>query len=285
MSTSPSLTVNWNFDTPENHAAWDAITRPSSYFAPTVTYGENNNVDGATTYNDCRRGRRSPGIDSNDLGDTTTLRDLEDAKAYFPDPPQHDSAPTVQVDPPFWKTVADDWADDFLFKAYVKQEKKRALLAALTPVSPQDTPLTQTPPSSSGVKMKTTTTFRVGDATTPSPTATAAPSCSPHALTSIKKTMKKPKFPQPKQRIRKIGRWRYVSVKEEGQRQTAEEEFRCIAEGCTHLGPGSARCAIPYPPLSRASSTTAGSTTSRSAFPRPTDEVLHQPSGFDCVWG
>jgi hypothetical protein len=26
MSTSPSLTANWNFDTPENHAAWDAIT-------------------------------------------------------------------------------------------------------------------------------------------------------------------------------------------------------------------------------------------------------------------
>jgi hypothetical protein len=28
MSTSPSLTANWNFDTPENHAAWDVITRP-----------------------------------------------------------------------------------------------------------------------------------------------------------------------------------------------------------------------------------------------------------------
>jgi hypothetical protein len=86
MSTSPSPTVNWNFDTPENHAAWDAVTRPSSYFTPTVTYGDNNNVDNATTYNDYRRGRRSPGIDSDDLGNTTTLRDLEDAKTYFPDP-------------------------------------------------------------------------------------------------------------------------------------------------------------------------------------------------------
>jgi hypothetical protein len=32
MSTSPSLTANWNIDTPENRAAWDAVTRPSSYF-------------------------------------------------------------------------------------------------------------------------------------------------------------------------------------------------------------------------------------------------------------
>jgi hypothetical protein len=57
MSTSPSLTANWNFDTPKNHAAWDAATCPSSYFTPTVTYGNNNNVDDATTYNDCHRGR------------------------------------------------------------------------------------------------------------------------------------------------------------------------------------------------------------------------------------
>jgi hypothetical protein len=54
MSTSPSLTANWNFDTPENHTAWDAVTRSSSYFTPTVTYSDNNNVDDATTYNDCR---------------------------------------------------------------------------------------------------------------------------------------------------------------------------------------------------------------------------------------
>jgi hypothetical protein len=85
MSTSPS-TANWNFDTPENHAAWDVITRPSSYFAPAITYGDNNNVDDATTYNDYRRGRRSPGLDSDDLEDTTTLRDVEDAMSSFPDP-------------------------------------------------------------------------------------------------------------------------------------------------------------------------------------------------------
>jgi hypothetical protein len=87
MSTSPSLTANWNFDTPENHAAWDAITRPSSYFAPAVTYGNNNNVDDAATYNDHCQGRQSPGVDSNILDATTTLRDVEEAKAHFPTPP------------------------------------------------------------------------------------------------------------------------------------------------------------------------------------------------------
>jgi hypothetical protein len=92
MSTSPSLTANWNFDTPENHAAWDAITRPSSYFAPAVTYGDNNNVDDAATYNDYHRGRRSPGIASDILDATTTLRDVEKPEAYLPNlsPAGHD---------------------------------------------------------------------------------------------------------------------------------------------------------------------------------------------------
>jgi hypothetical protein len=87
MSTSPSLTANWNFDTPENRAAWDAVTCPSSYFAPTVTYGNNNNIDDTATYNDHHRGRRSPGVDSDILNATTTLRDVEEAKAHFPTPP------------------------------------------------------------------------------------------------------------------------------------------------------------------------------------------------------
>jgi hypothetical protein len=86
MSTSPSSTANWNFDTPKNHAAWDAVTRPSSYFAPAITYGDNNNDDDAATYNNQLRGCRSPGLNSNDLEDTTTLRDVEDAMSSFPDP-------------------------------------------------------------------------------------------------------------------------------------------------------------------------------------------------------
>jgi hypothetical protein len=52
MSTSPSNTANWNFDTPENRAAWDVVTSPSSYSTPAVTYSNNNNVNNAATYND-----------------------------------------------------------------------------------------------------------------------------------------------------------------------------------------------------------------------------------------
>jgi hypothetical protein len=85
MSTSPS-TTNWNFNTPENRAAWDVVTCPSSYFAPVITYGDNNNVDNAATYNNYRQGRHSPGLNSDDLEDMTTLRDVEDAMSSFPDP-------------------------------------------------------------------------------------------------------------------------------------------------------------------------------------------------------
>jgi hypothetical protein len=52
MTTSPSSTVHWTIDTPENCAAWDAIVRSDSYHTPTVTYGDNNNVNDAATYND-----------------------------------------------------------------------------------------------------------------------------------------------------------------------------------------------------------------------------------------
>jgi hypothetical protein len=84
MSTSPSSIANWNFDTPDNRAAWDAVTSPSSYFAPAVTYGDNNNVDATATYNDCQRGRRSPGIASNILDATTSLRDVEKSETHLP---------------------------------------------------------------------------------------------------------------------------------------------------------------------------------------------------------
>jgi hypothetical protein len=142
-----------------------------------------------------------------------------------------------------WKKVADAWTDDFLFKAYLRQEKKQALLASLPA-----TLLTRMPPSSSKVATTKTTTSNVGAATTPSPTATAAPPCSHHASVSIqKKTTKKPKFPSLKPPTKKIGRWRYVLAEEWAERQTQEEEFRRIATECMHLGPRSARCAVPYP--------------------------------------
>jgi hypothetical protein len=47
MSTSPASTCHFTIDTSENCAAWDAVVRSDSYFAPAVTYGDNNNVDDA----------------------------------------------------------------------------------------------------------------------------------------------------------------------------------------------------------------------------------------------
>jgi hypothetical protein len=186
----------------------------------------------------------------------------------------------VQADPPFWKTVADAWADDFLFRAYIRQEKKWALLASL----PATLPIPALPSSSKAATMKMTT-LSVGDAKTPSPIAIVAPPCSPHTLTSTKKkTTKKPKFPSPKPPTKKIGWWRYVLAEEWVQRQTREEEFRRIAEGCTHLGPHSARIAVPCPPLPMALSAIADRTMSLSASLPLMDEVSPQPSGSRSAW-
>jgi hypothetical protein len=81
MTTSPSSTVHWTINTPENCAAWDAVVRSDSYHTPAITYGDNNNVDNATAYNDYRRGRRSPGIASDILDATAPLRDMEESEA------------------------------------------------------------------------------------------------------------------------------------------------------------------------------------------------------------
>jgi hypothetical protein len=87
MSTSPTSTCHFTIDTPENCAAWDAVVRSDSYFTPAVTYGENNNVNDATTYNDYRRGRRSPGLASNVLDATASIRDMEESEANLPGNP------------------------------------------------------------------------------------------------------------------------------------------------------------------------------------------------------
>jgi hypothetical protein len=63
-----------------------------------------------------------------------------------------------------------------------------------------------------------------------------------------------------------------------------EEEFRRIAEGCTHLGPRSARLVVPYPPLPMASFATADRITSLSTSLPLTDEVSPQPSGSRSTW-
>src|SRR5580698_3156257 len=57
------------------------------------------------------------------------------------------------ADPHFWKTVSQAWADDFLFRAYVRQECKWALLASLPATLP-----TPAPPSSLRAAMTKTMT-------------------------------------------------------------------------------------------------------------------------------
>jgi hypothetical protein len=81
MSTSPTSTCHFTIDTPENCAAWDAIVRSDSYHAPAITYGDNNNVNDATAYNDYQRGRQSPGLASDILDTTTPLRDMAESEA------------------------------------------------------------------------------------------------------------------------------------------------------------------------------------------------------------
>jgi hypothetical protein len=81
MSTSPTSTCHFTIDTPENCAVWDAIVRSDSYHTPAITYGDNNNVGDAATYNDRRRGRRSPGLASDILDATTPLRDVAESEA------------------------------------------------------------------------------------------------------------------------------------------------------------------------------------------------------------
>jgi hypothetical protein len=78
MSTSPTSTCHFTIDTPENCAAWDAVVQSDSYHAPAVTYGDNNNVDDTATYNDYRRGRRSPGLASDVLDATAAIRNMEE---------------------------------------------------------------------------------------------------------------------------------------------------------------------------------------------------------------
>jgi hypothetical protein len=68
----------------------------SSYHDATTCYANNNNINDAATYNDYLRGCRSPGINSDILNTSTTLRNLEDAEAHLQNPtPKPCSADTT----------------------------------------------------------------------------------------------------------------------------------------------------------------------------------------------
>jgi hypothetical protein len=117
MSASPTSTCHWTIDTPENHAAWDVVTRSDSYLTPAVTYGDNNNVVDATTYNDHRRGRRSPGITSDILDTTTPLRDMEEPEAYLPSRPSSQYSNETAGRPPVLENSSGSMGRRFPFQS------------------------------------------------------------------------------------------------------------------------------------------------------------------------
>jgi hypothetical protein len=63
-----------------------SLMSTSSYYDAAICYANNNNNNNAATYNDQLRGCQSPGLDSDGLDATTTLRDVEEATSSFPDP-------------------------------------------------------------------------------------------------------------------------------------------------------------------------------------------------------
>jgi hypothetical protein len=117
MSASPTSTCHWTINTPENHAAWDVVTRSDSYLTPAVTYRDNNNVVDATTYNDHRRGRRSPGITSDILDATTPLRDMEEPEAYLPSRPSSQYGNETAGRPPVLENSSGSMGRRFPFQS------------------------------------------------------------------------------------------------------------------------------------------------------------------------
>jgi hypothetical protein len=117
MSTSPTSTCHWTIDTPENRAAWDVITQSDSYCTPAVNYSDNNNVDDAATYNDVRRGRQSPGIASDILDDTTSLRDMAEPKAHLSSRPNSRGGDEAASGPPVLEDSGRCVGRRFLFQS------------------------------------------------------------------------------------------------------------------------------------------------------------------------
>jgi hypothetical protein len=263
MSTSPTSTCHFTVDTPENCAAWDAVIRSDSYHAPTITYGDNNNVDDATAYNDYRRGRRCPGLASDILDATTPLRDMAESEADLssgPNPLQRDE--TVGGPP-----LLEDGSTCVGRRLSVQSLRPTGTQASAAGESAGNTPY-----PNAAILFESgddeDDNIKCGQCNNPVSYCHCSPTMLPPRINvTKKKTMKKPKFLPPKIPTKKIGQWRYVSAEEWAERMTREEEFRRIAAECTHLGPRSARRAVPYPLLQTASSATTDRTTSLSASP------------------
>jgi hypothetical protein len=88
MSTSPSPTVHWNFDTPDTRDAWTAANAIDHTAAGHACYDCNNNVNDPTC--SVLATHRSPSVSSDSdlykeaVERMTTHRDVEEAEANFP---------------------------------------------------------------------------------------------------------------------------------------------------------------------------------------------------------
>jgi hypothetical protein len=214
MSTSPASTCHFTIDTPENCAAWDAIVRSNSYFAPAVTYSNNNNVDDAATYKDYRRGRRSPGIASDVLDATATLRNLEEPETHLPSrtSPRHGDESTRG--PP----ILEDGSGRVGGQLPLQSVPATGEEMGVTGKSAGNTPY-----PNAAILFKSSNDedddIKCGRCDNPITYCHCSPTMLHHASTlTKKKTMKKPKFPSPKPPTKKIGQWRYVSAEEWAER-------------------------------------------------------------------
>jgi hypothetical protein len=232
----------------------------------------------------------------------------------------HDSASTAPEDPPsltipFWRTVAEGWCQDQL--AQVNSIWSLCHASYLQPTAPPIPPSLHLGASMVEVSM-TPQTYNAASAWRPLTTATAMYSCfrleAPQVLTATsnssppsptptltkantpsggtlsmtsQKMVKKLKIlpPKPRKKCHPSSGWRYMTEAEWAQRQTMEEVFRVIAAGQTHLGLHSVQCAVLYPQLCQASTTTGDITTSPSISLPPMGEVSPQPNMSASIWG
>jgi hypothetical protein len=322
MSTSPSSTVHWNFNTPDARNAW-ATANTVDHTAPGhVCYNCNTmSMTPPAPLSPTVAPLQPPGPIP--LMMKSSARPLiEMWKKQRPislsTTPQ-DSALTAPEDPlslrtSFWQTVAEGWCQDQLALANSTWSLRRTYY--LQPMAPPISPSLRWE-ANTGEVSTTRPTSNAANAWPPSTTATATYSCfcltvpqtstktsnsSPQSPTTAatkantlsvgtlsmtsQKTVKKPKFPpaKPKKKHHPSSRWRYVTEAEWVQRQMMEEVFRVVAARHTHLGPHSTRHAIPYPQLHQNLTATGDTTTSPSVSLPPTGEVSPQPNMSMSVW-
>jgi hypothetical protein len=235
-------------------------TSSSSYHNAAICYADNNNVDNAATYNDHRRGRRSPGIDSNILGETTPLRDMEDTEAYVLTLTSDLGTDTTGGPP-----VLEDGSGRLGGRLSVsglhttgEEEGAAGESAGNTPYPNAAILFNESEDEDLDIqcgRCENPLAYCHCDNSDiliiPPPIITTI-----DTIVTTTQDSEETALPQPKKKRTTPLWWRYVSDEDFARRQTREEEFRSIAAECTHLGPCSAQHIVPYPPLPMDSSAT-----------------------------